>query len=84
MISPQRKKPPHKERPLAALLPLNAPLSPHWAFVVQLREGTALTPEALHGRVEHIVSGQATLFASLEELMLFMAHALTAQEKEKN
>jgi hypothetical protein len=43
-----------------------APLSPHWAFVVQLREGTALTPDALHGRVEHIVSGQATLFTSLE------------------
>jgi hypothetical protein len=35
-----------------------APLSPHWAFVVQLREGTALTPEARHDRVEHIVSGQ--------------------------
>jgi len=54
-----------------------APLSPHWAFVVQLREGTALTPEALHGRVEHIVSGQAALFTSLEELRAFMAHVLT-------
>jgi hypothetical protein len=29
-----------------------APLSLHWALVVQLREGTALTPEARHGRVE--------------------------------
>jgi hypothetical protein len=55
-----------------------APLSPHWAFVVQLREGTALTPETLHGRVEHIASGQAALFASLEELRAFMAHALTS------
>jgi hypothetical protein len=54
-----------------------APLSPHWAFVVQLREGTALTPEALHGRVEHIVSGKATLFTSLEALRAFMAHVLT-------
>jgi hypothetical protein len=53
------------------------PLSPHWAFVVQLRQGTALTPEALHGRVEHIVSGQATLFTSLEELRAFMAQVLT-------
>ena len=55
-----------------------APLSPHWAFVVQLREGTALTPEALHGRVEHIVSGQAALFASLEALLAFMVQVLAA------
>jgi hypothetical protein len=55
----------------------DAPLSPHWAFVVQLREGTALTAETLHGRVEHIVSGQATLFTSLEDLLAFMAQVLT-------
>ena len=55
----------------------DAPLAPHWAFVVQLRQGTALTPEALHGRVEHIVSGQATRFTSLEELRAFMAQVLT-------
>jgi hypothetical protein len=52
-------------------------LSPRWSFVVQLREGTALTPEALHGRIEHIVSGQATLFTSLEALRAFMAQVLT-------
>ncbi|HSF32436.1 MAG TPA: hypothetical protein VLK82_18440 [Candidatus Tectomicrobia bacterium] len=54
-----------------------APLSPHWAFVVQLREGTALTPQGVRGRVEHIVSGQATLFASLAELWAFMQQVLT-------
>ncbi len=58
-----------------------APLSPQWAFVVQLREGTALTPDALQGRAEHIVSGQATLFVSLEELMAFMEQVLTASRK---
>jgi len=52
------------------------PLSPHWAFVVQLREGTALTPEGLHGRLEHVVSGRATLFTGLEELRAFMAEVL--------
>ena len=57
--------------------PFPASLSPHWAFVVQLREGTALTPDALQGRVEHIVSGQATLFRSLEELRAFMEQVLT-------
>jgi hypothetical protein len=53
-----------------------APLSPHWAFVVQLREGTVLTPDALHGRIEHIVSGQATAFTGIEELRAFMAQVL--------
>jgi hypothetical protein len=54
-----------------------APLSPQWAFVVQLRQGTPLTPEALTGRVEHIVTGQATLFASLDDLLSFMQQVLS-------
>ena len=64
-------------------LPLDAPLSFHWAFVVQLREGTALTPEALHGRVEHIVSGQATHFSSVEDLLTFMARVLHPRRPEE-
>jgi hypothetical protein len=52
-------------------------LSPQWAFVVQLRQGTPLTPEALTGRVEHIVTGQATLFASLDDLLSFMQQVLS-------
>ena len=59
-----------------------APLSPDWAFVVQLREGSAFSPEGLQGRVEHIVSGEATLFSSLEEVRAFMEHALAAQRRE--
>ena len=58
-----------------------APLSPLWAFVVQLREGTALTPENMQGRVEHIVSGEAALFNSLEEVRAFMEHALAVQRR---
>jgi len=53
-----------------------APLSPQWAFVVQLREGTALTPEALHGRAEHILSGQAVLFQNLDDLVAFFRRVL--------
>ena len=52
--------------------PPAAPLSPHWAFVVQLREGTPLTPQDIQGRVEHITSGQVTDFGSLAELLAFM------------
>jgi hypothetical protein len=59
-----------------------APLSPRWAFVVQLREGSTLTPEGMQGRVEHIVSGEATLFSSLEDVRAFMEHALAAQRGE--
>ena len=56
----------------------DAPLSPTWAFVMHLRKGTKLTPEELRGRVEHILSGQAALFTSLEELRTLMAHVLTS------
>ena len=54
------------------------PLSPHWAFVVQFRAETELERGRWAGRVEHVVSGQATHFASLEELVAFMARVLTA------
>ena len=59
-----------------------APLSPDWAFVVQLREGSTFSPEGMQGRVEHIVSGEATLFSSLEEVRAFMENALAAQRGE--
>src|SRR5262245_35054183 len=56
-------------------LPLDAPLSHDWVFVGQCRAGTLLTPDALHGWVKHIMSCQATLLTSLEELRVFMANA---------
>jgi hypothetical protein len=61
----------------AAQPPLAATLSPHWAFVVQFREGTALTATAMQGRVEHIVSGRQAHFYSLEELRVAMEQMLT-------
>ncbi|MDN5938760.1 MAG: hypothetical protein L0H83_08865 [Salinisphaera sp.] len=62
--------------------PFPAPLSPHWAFVVQLRDGTALAPP-IRGQVEHIISERAALFHSLEELRAFMERVLTASQKEE-
>jgi hypothetical protein len=41
-------------------------LSVHRAFVVQLDTCTDITGGYLTGRVEHVVSGQATQFHSLE------------------
>src|SRR5262249_52206150 len=49
------------------------PLSPHRAFVVQFRAETDVAAGHLVGRVEHIVSGQAMTFHTLEALLAFLA-----------
>jgi hypothetical protein len=61
---------------------LDAPLSPHWAFVVQLRVGTDVERGPFAGRVEHVVSRQTTHFHSLEELLAFMTRVLTKVRAE--
>lgn len=50
------------------------------AFVVQLHADTQAEPPRFKGRVEHIVSYQATHFESLEELVAFMLRVLAEQE----
>jgi hypothetical protein len=54
------------------------PLLPEWAFVVQFRVGTDLDHGQGGGRVEHVVSGQATRFQSPQELLAFMAQVLAS------
>ena len=51
-------------------------LSPHRAFVVQFYAETELAQARCAGRVEHVVSGQATHFHSLEELLAFFIRVL--------
>ena len=58
-----------------------APFSVTRAFVVQFRADTAIEQEHLTGRVEHVVSGQATDFQSLETLLGFMARVLRAERE---
>lgn len=53
-----------------------SPLSPYRAFVVQFRAETKVARGRYAGRVEHVVSGQATHFQSLEELLAFIARVL--------
>ena len=48
------------------------------AFVVQFRAETDLAHARCSGRVEHVVSGQASQFQSLEELLAFFTRILTA------
>ena len=53
------------------------PLPAQRAFLVQVHAEADVAQTRLAGRVEHVVSGQATRFASPEELLAFMARVLT-------
>ena len=53
------------------------PLPAQRAFLVQVHAEADVAQTRLAGRVEHVVSGQATHFASPEELLAFMARVLT-------
>jgi len=52
------------------------PLSPQRAFVVLFHADTEFGAGRVSGRVEHVVSGQATAFSSLEALLAFMSRVL--------
>jgi len=52
------------------------PLPAQRAFLVQVHAEAEVAQGRLAGRVEHVVSGQATHFASLAELLAFMARVL--------
>jgi len=68
--------------PGAASTAVDAPLSPHWSFVVQFRAlpgGQAYST----GRVEHLVSGRTAHFQSLEELTAYFARALDGETPDQ-
>jgi hypothetical protein len=58
-----------------------SPLSPHRAFVVQLREQVDVEKGQWAGRVEHVTSGQATHFQSLQEMVTFIAKIVVAANR---
>jgi len=65
---------------MKASRPTRAPLPPEWAFVIQLSGVTDLERGRMEGRVEHIVSGEATRFDSLDALVDFLARVLPANQ----
>jgi len=67
---------PQPSRKTYGKLQTESPLSPSHAFVVQFRTETDITHEQITGRVEHVLSGQATHFASLKELLAFFERVL--------
>ena len=50
------------------------------AFVVQLHATAVVAHGQLSGRVEHVLSGQAAHFQTVDELLAFMARVLTGLE----
>jgi hypothetical protein len=56
----------------------SAPLSEDAAFVIHVTAMATAQPDAVHGRIEHIVSGEATRFTSAAELLSFMHRLLSA------
>jgi hypothetical protein len=59
-----------------------SPLSPHRAFVIQLTEDMDAEHGRWAGRAEHVTSGQATRFQSLDELLAFVSRVVTALAKQ--
>ena len=49
------------------------------AFVVQFRGHADVKGGCVDGRIEHITSGRAELFHTLEELVLFVGESLDRQ-----
>jgi hypothetical protein len=58
-----------------------SPLSPSFAFVIQLREG-ADAGARFAGRVEHVQSANAARFESVPELLAFVAQVLRDLRKK--
>ncbi len=63
---------------------LSLPLLANRAFVVQFRAQPTGEPPRCEGRVEHLVSGQVTRFASQDELWVFISRILTEVQKDAN
>lgn len=51
-------------------------LAPERAFVIQFRANADIEKGHMTGRIEHVVSGQATHFESLEALLAFITRVL--------
>ena len=48
-------------------------LTTHGIFVVRLRADSDLGRRQIHGRIEHVMSGDSQLFADVAEMLDFMA-----------
>jgi hypothetical protein len=54
-----------------------AMLAPERAFVIQFHANSDIEKGQVTGRIEHVVSGRARHFESLEALLVFITHVLS-------
>jgi hypothetical protein len=57
--------------------PENSEWAPEGAFVVHFRIGKIAEAQAMPGRVEHVTSGTASAFLTMQELWSFMLGVLS-------
>jgi hypothetical protein len=60
--------------------PDDQPFPVQRAFVVQVHAMAAVAQGHLAGRVEHVLSGQAVHFQTMDDLLAFIARVLTRLE----
>jgi hypothetical protein len=60
----------------------NRPLPMERAFVIQLHAEAEVAQRRFAGRVEHVLSGQAAHFDTLEDLLWFIERVLTTRRAE--
>jgi hypothetical protein len=58
-------------------------LSIHRSFVVRIYPDPGLPGGRLRGLVEHVVSGEASEFQSIDDLLRFIRHVLAGQQPER-
>ncbi len=59
-------------------------LAPERTFVIQLRAGSDFGRRRVHGRIEHVVTGDSEPFTSLEEAVAFMSRHLAPPAESSN
>jgi hypothetical protein len=69
-----------QEDPITPDPAADRPLPVERAFVVQLHATAVVAERQLTGRVEHVLSGQAAHFHTLDELLAFITRVLGALE----
>jgi hypothetical protein len=71
------------EQPMELRSRQQSSLPTNRAFVLQFRTDADIEQGRFDGRIEHVVSGQTTLFHSLEELMQFLSQVLSLASRQQ-
>jgi hypothetical protein len=74
----------HRRKPWTSDGRPRAPLPAERAFVVQLRADADLGSGAITGRIEHVSSGAAALFDSVEQLIAWMRDAVARSSTQRH